>query len=391
MKDFDDIYSLLSEILEKNQFLDATLSSPLFNQEIKKAQIRFVSIKNKQMYQVSTYSGEQVFHENFSSLQCFEWIQQHLQKFKQTIVHTTAMDYHILINKKGNVTLLKKQPSKVVQNTMHNRKKTYLLNEGEPCSFLHHLGIMNEQGKVYPNKQDKFRQINRFLEMVDDILPHISHLKSLHVVDFGCGKAYLTFSLFYFLKFVKGFSVKMWGLDLKQKVIEDCQELAKSLEVEQDLHFVNQDIQKFEIENEIDLMVSLHACDVATDAALEKAVRWNAKVILSAPCCQHELLSQIVQPSLEPLLKHGILRERFASLSTDAVRSQLLEVVGYQTQIVEFIDAEHTPKNLMIRAVKKGKSELQKRVAWDVYVKFKEYLGIRPCLEEYLRDFLFIR
>ncbi len=384
-KDFNEISSLLAEIIEKKELLFVAMSSPLSPQKIQKGQIRPISIQNQLSYQVTVSIGEQVFHENHSPALCLEWIKKHLLQFKQTLLHTSTANYHLLVNKKGSITLLKQPPSKTsYKETKHNRKKNSFFTDGDKTPLFCHLGIMNEKGKVYPDKQDKFRQINRFLEMVDDILPSLSPGTSFRVVDFGCGKAYLSFVLFYFLQFLKGLSVEMWGIDRKKKVIEECQELTRKLGYEKNLHFFCGEIDDFHIEGDIDLAVSLHACDIATDVALEKSIRHKAQMILAAPCCQHELLHQITQDALQPLLKHGILKERFAALSTDAARAQLLEVCGYQTQIIEFIDPEHTPKNLLIRAIKKQKSKDQKKKAWEVYQQFKTHLHISPSLEKYL-------
>ncbi len=240
---------------------------------------------------------------------------------------------------------------------------------------------MNARGEVYNVKKDKFRQINRFLEMINDVLPHFDLATPLKVIDFGCGKAYLTFALYHFLRITKNYQVHLIGIDLKQDVIHSCQELAKTLGYQEDLCFIHEDIEHYQAQEEIDLVVSLHACDTATDAALEKAIRWQSKVILSVPCCQHELSQQIQQDLLRPLLKHGILKERFAALTTDAVRAQLLEVLGYHAQILEFIDVEHTPKNLLIRAIKKTVLDGHQRLAWQNYLKFKQLLNLSPSLE----------
>ena len=215
--------------------------------------------------------------------------------------------------------------------------------------------------------------------MIDDILPNLNPSRTIQIVDFGCGKAYLTFALYHFFKKIKGYNIRMIGLDLKQDVILFCQELAQSLGYENDLQFINCDINAYDAPSCVDIVISLHACDTATDAALEKAIRWKANV-LCVPCCQHELMNQIRQKS-NPLLKHGILKERFAALATDAARVQLLDVLGYQTQIMEFIDLEHTPKNLLIRAVKRSQTSRNQKGAWKDYLKFKNTLNINPSLE----------
>lgn len=375
MKNSQDIEELLKKLFEESSLILATLSQGV---EYSKVIIRPIDIQGKKNYQISIFVQEKVLHSNYSSENCLEWLKSHFHDFKQTFLYTTVADYHLLVGKKGNITLLTKKPTKNSQNLAHNRKKNYLLEEGKPIDFLVELGVMNANGKVLASKGDKFRQINHFLEMINDILSHLDPSKPIQMIDFGCGKAYLTFALYYFFK-IKGYKLKMIGLDLKSDVIQFCQKLACTLGYE-GLQFIHQDINQFEPNGEVDLVVSLHACDTATDAALEKAIRWQSKVILAVPCCQHELLSQIEQEALRPLLKHGILKERFAALATDAARVQLLDVLGYQTQIIEFIDIENTPKNLLIRAIKRTRST-DVRSAWEAYLNFKRILNIHPSLE----------
>lgn len=377
-----EIEKLLSDILLQEKLISATLSSPRVASDVSKIAIRPLLIKGLPSYQITENRQQQVFHRNLSKEECLNWLNQRLDEFKQIVLYTSSSDYHILFGKKGNCTLLKKAPSKAPKEQVHNRQKEYLLQEGVQIPFLIHLGVMNAEGKVFPAKKDKFRQINRFLEMIDDILPHLDPSRPLRVIDFGCGKAYLTFALYHFLKINKGYQVHLTGIDLKTDVIQYCQELAVSLGYQKDLRFILGDIDNYQTQEEVDLVVSLHACDTATDAALEKAIRWQAKVILSVPCCQHELINQIHQDMLKPLLKHGILKERFAALSTDAARGQLLEVLGYQVQILEFIDVEHTPKNLLIRAIKRGQTDGQRKSAWQAYLNFKQILNINPSLEQ---------
>lgn len=376
-----EILDLLHNIFEKNELILITLSAPRLSSHVSKIVVRPLVIKGKPRYQVTENWKQQAFHHNFTKHDCLEWLQKHLEEFNQTFCYTKSADYHILLGKKGKFTLLKKSPTKVPQPVTHNRKKAYLLQEGNPIPFLIRLGVMNGEGKIYAAKQDKFRQINRFLEMIDDVIPHFDLSRPLRIVDFGCGKAYLTFALYHFLKMTKGYHVQMVGIDLKPDVIQYCQNLSKELGYQDSLLFVQGDIDHYQSGEGVDLVVSLHACDMATDAALEKAIRWQAKVILSVPCCQHELMPQIQQELLRPLLKHGILKERFAALATDAVRAQLLEVLGYQTQILEFIDVENTPKNLLIRAIKGSQKNDHRKANWQAYLKYKETLHIDPSLE----------
>ena len=383
MNDKEEIHRLIQRTLEGDEVISITLSSPRMG-DISKAAVRPLLVKGKNVFQLSETRGAQTFHHNFSPKEMIDWLHQHLCNFKQSFFYTKEADYHLLTGKKENFTLLKKRPTKSAKLSMHNRKKEYLIEEGVAYPFLVSLGVMNREGKVYPAKQDKFRQINRFLEMVDDVLTHFPTSDPLHIIDFGCGKAYLTFALFHYLRDMKGYDVQMVGVDLKKEVIEYCRSLAEKLEIQKNLQFVEGGIKDYNSKGAIDLVVSLHACDTATDAALHRAVEWNARVILSVPCCQHELMPQIEQESLKPLLKHGILKERFAALATDAARGQLLEVVGYQVQILEFIDMEHTPKNLLIRAVRCHQTEERRKGAWESYLRFKEMLKIKPSLEHWI-------
>ena len=355
------------------------------NKGIKKVTIRPLFIKNGLNYQLTEQVGSQAIHKNFDENTCLEWLKEHLYNYKQTFLYTKTADHQILMTKKQQITLLNRPASKSTANLVHNRMKQYALEEGKPIPFMVHLGLMTEKGKINPKKSDKFRQINRFLEMIDDILVHFDKNKKIHIVDFGCGKAYLTFALHYYLKFIKKLDVFIVGLDLKVDVIKSCQDLAIQLNYTKDLLFQLGDIRTYHNQQEMDMVIALHACDIATDAAIEKAVKWKAKVILCAPCCQHELYSQVNNAMLNPLLKHGILKERFAALATDALRAQLLEVVGYQTQVLEFIDMEHTPKNLLIRAVRKTKVD-NRQVEWQTYLKMKNELHVEPSLEKFLKQ-----
>ena len=241
---------------------------------------------------------------------------------------------------------------RISRDLSHDRKKTYLLPTDQPLPFLVDLGLMTSEGKLVKGKQDKFRQINRFLEFVADVVPHLPTDRQITVVDFGCGKSYLTFAMYYFLHEQKGFDVRMIGLDLKEDVIASCSKLAKKYGYE-GLTFLVGDIASYEGMNSVDMVVSLHACDTATDYALHKAISWSASVILSVPCCQHECNQTLkAEGVLAPALKYGIIKERMAALFTDAMRANLLEQQGYQVQLLEFIDMEHTPKNILIRAVR---------------------------------------
>ena len=265
----------------------------------------------------------------------------------------------------------------------HNRQKQRVVQEGELIPFMIELGIMTKDGQVIAKEQDKFSASNRFLEMVTDVLPNLPMDREIKIVDFGCGKSYLTFALYHLLAVKLKRQISVVGLDLKEDVIAFCTDLARKLGYEK-LHFQVGDIAKYEDQSAVDMVVTLHACDTATDAALVKAIDWGASVILSVPCCQHELFRQVANEALKPLLSHGLLKERFSALATDAVRAQLLEVLGYKTQLLEFIDPEHTPKNMLIRAVRGIPTDTQRK--WDGYVAFRDTLRLSPYLERALAD-----
>lgn len=381
---------LITQIIQDTSLITASLSQ-LRKREgasYTKVTIKPVELKNKLFYQFAYYSGTKVTHENVPAEEAGALLTALLEEtFRQALFCTPEADYQVLISKKYKVSILTKSPTKTRSDIMlaHNRKKTYILEEGTPVPFLMELGIMNDEGKVFARKYDKFKQINRFLEMVEDILPHLPEGRPLTIVDFGCGKSYLTFALYHYLAIKTQRKVNIVGLDLKADVIEHCSMLAKKLNYSQ-LRFLVGDIADYDELEQVDMVVTLHACDTATDAALEKAVRWGASVILSVPCCQHELFSQVKNPVMEPLLSHGILKERFSALATDGIRAKLLDVMGYRTQLLEFIDMEHTPKNILIRAVKGSAGDKDK--LWQEYSAFRDFLSASPYLENACRDLL---
>lgn len=394
----ESLTELLRRAAETGTWTQAVLSGPKKGSgaAAEKIKIKPVRLKNGLHYQFAHYSGTKVLHENVEPERAAARAEQLLTShYKQALLQTSEADYHVLLNKKGEATILKKKATKTSVELSHNRKKRYLLEEGAPVPFLVELGVMNAQGKVLAAKYDKFRQINRFLEMIDDAAVHLPQNRTVRIVDFGCGKSYLTFALYYYLREIRGLDLYAVGLDLKEDVISHCNDLAERLGYDR-LRFLIGDISRYDETDEVDMVVTLHACDTATDAALEKAVRWDARVILSVPCCQHELFGQVRSEALSPLLKHGILKERFASLVTDAARAQLLELLGYKTQVLEFIDMEHTPKNLLIRAVKERKDDEKERTerkmgdgmaeAAAAYRAFADMLGISPYMERALAD-----
>ncbi len=350
------------EFLEKfagEPFVQAVFSGQRLAGRPSKVRIRPVELKGQICFQAETTSGTQVFHRNWRADEIVSYMEDTLKDgFSQLQIQGRAMDGSVLISKKGKMTFRTRKRSgessgEPVRIQAHNRVKKYILQEGIPVPFLVDLGVMNGKGGVIAARYDKFRQINRFLEFIEDVLPALPRDRELTILDFGCGKFYLTFAMYYYLKELKEYDVRIIGLDLKADVIETCSRLAEKYGFEK-LAFYQGDIADYEGVAAVDMVVTLHACDTATDFALEKAVEWGAQVILSVPCCQHELNRQIKNELLEPVLKYGILKERMSALITDGIRANLLEAKGYDTQILEFIDMEHTPKNLLIRGVKRG-------------------------------------
>lgn len=293
-----------------------------------------------------------------SRQEAIAYVQQQIPSaFLQAQLQSGSVRGTVLASKKGTVTVKTKHctASDAPKITLeHNRQKQYILKEGIPVPFLVDLGVMTADGKIIRLQYDKFRQINRFLELIEDILPELPRNREIRILDFGCGKSYLTFAMYYYLHELKGYPIRVTGLDLKQDVIEHCSRLAAAYGYD-NLEFLCGDIAYYDGCSHVDMVVTLHACDTATDYALAKAVGWGARVILSVPCCQHELNRQIENDLLSPVLHYGILKERMSALLTDGIRAQLLEEHGYRTQLLEFIDMEHTPKNLLIRAVFTGK------------------------------------
>ena len=362
----DELRVLLQENLN-TEFLSAVLSNPRIKDGTEKVKVRPLLKKGTLFFQVETFRNRQAFHENLTAPQACEALARQMENMKQMQLETQKNHYTVLVSKKGKVTVKKKAQTGKIRpaELSHDRKKHYILEEGTAVPFLVDLGVMIKEGKIVHARYDTFRQINRFLEFIEDILPRLERGRELTILDFGCGKSYLTFAMYYYLHELKGYDIRIIGLDLKREVIIHCNELAEKYGY-QKLKFLVGDIADYTGVDRVDMVVTLHACDTATDFALAKAVGWNAKVILSVPCCQHELNRQISNDTLAPVLGYGILKERFAAILTDGLRAQMLESAGYDTQILEFIDVEHTPKNLLIRAVKNENKTVsrQQREAW---------------------------
>lgn len=367
----------LKEYLEEQineNLIQAVLSAGRKADGPSKVKIRPVKLKDQICYQASALEGTKVFHKNYDREQMLAYLEAELSgNFGQLQCQGTLMDGVVLVSKKGKMTIKEKHHAvrENVQIQAHNRVKQYILKEGIPVPFLTDLGVMTEKGKIITSRYDKFRQINRFLEFIEDILPRLAKDREVTILDFGCGKSYLTFAMYYYLKELKGYDVNIIGLDLKTDVIEKCNGLARKYGYEK-LHFYQGDIADYEGVSAVDMV-------------LAKAVEWGAQVILSVPCCQHEVNKQIRNELLEPVLHYGILKERMSALITDAVRANLLESKGYETQILEFIDMEHTPKNLLIRAVKKGKTAQAENTAKTTRLdEMIKELNIHPTLEQLL-------
>lgn len=364
-------------------FVHMIISNPRRKGNAKKVDVRPFLDHGSRMFQFAEYRCNQVFHRNLHRDQAVEYTMELLASdYRQMELRTYDRQYTVLVSKKGKATINSRpqEPLKKV-DLSHNRKKKYILPEGEIVPFLVELGIQTPEGKIRDKKLKKFRQINRFLEYIQDVLPELPKDRPVTIVDFGCGKSYLTFAMYYFLKIQNDYPVRMIGLDLKSDVIRTCNELALQFGYTE-LTFYEGDISTFEGVEQVDLVVALHACDTATDFALEKAVRWGAKVILSVPCCQHEVNGQIDSELLRPLLKYGIIKEKMSALVTDAIRANLLEQCGYFVQILEFVELEHTPKNLLIRAVRDGKERGER----EEYEEMCREMALHTTLEELLEQ-----
>ena len=387
----------LFERFTKEQPLSAVLSGQQEKNDFLKVKVRPILSGGKILIQAEEFRGKQAFHKNLDLKEAPAYLTDLMEhSFKQAQIETEGWSGQLLVSKKGKASVkLKKKMDVEKKNTTptsdleaawknglsHNRKKRYILEEGVAVPFLVDLGVQTKEGKIVNSRYDKFRQINRFLEFIEDILPKLDKSRENVILDFGCGKSYLTFAMYHYLKELKGYPVRIIGLDLKDDVIKKCNDLARRYGYEK-LSFYTGDIASYEGVDQVDMVVTLHACDVATDYAMEKAVRWGAKVILSVPCCQHELNGQMENELLKPIFQYGIIKERTAALFTDAIRAQILESVGYRTQILEFIDMEHTPKNLLIRAVKQGTPKDNKK---ELEAIMKE-LHIEPMLYRLLNE-----
>lgn len=383
---FDQLIDELTHRFAEPSFIGATISQPrMKSEEVKRVKLKPIALKGERIIQFE-YQYERILqHKNIPLHEIKATLLPLLQQFRQIHAEWTEEIIHIQLSKKFKV-MWKSTPNPSVKKVdlSHNRKKNHLLTEDTPYPFLIRLGVQTAEGKVKSQKQDKFRQINRFVEFIDDALDFLPKDRPIRILDFGSGKSYLTFALYHYLRIEKGLDIQVTGLDLKKEVIEECQLIANDLGYD-NLEFIVGDINDYNDETAVDMVVTLHACDIATDMALARAVKWGAQVILSVPCCQHELFHQLNAPSLDILLRHGLIKERFAALATDSIRAELLSLVGYDVQLLEFIDMAHTPKNILIRAYKTGK--MPTPTAIKQYKAFTTMLGAEPYLEEELKLF----
>lgn len=364
-----NIDEIIVSSLTDNKFIYGIFTSPRIKSKYKKITVRALVIKGSNYLQLERFTDTQVFHENLNYEDAYDALLSMVNEYRNINFFTSDADYQVLVSKKGSIKIARNAPSKKLKKEEHNKEKQYMIGENQPCDFLIILGIMNKDGKVYTKKYDKFKQINKFLEIVDDSLTGKNIQDEFTIIDFGCGKAYLTFALYYYFYNIRKIKVKIRGLDLKKEVIEFCNETAEKLNYE-NLKFMYGDIRDFEYKNKVNMIVTLHACDKATDAALVKAIAWNCEIILSVPCCQHEFFNKIENENLKPMLKHGLIKERMSSLITDSLRSLFLETKGYKVQLMEFISMEHTPKNTLIRAVKTNRNTKFAEIEYEEFKKF---------------------
>ena len=384
---FEELLTTLTEQLASGTFITGTISQPRTkSDDLKRVRMKPVELQGELHIQFEYQFERIINHENVALNEVYPTLLELLERFRQVHAEFSDEKIHVQVSKKFKVMWKsEKAQSEKVVDLSHNRKKNYLLDENTPYPFLVRLGVQTSDGKVKKQKHDKFRQINRFVEFIDDSLDYLPKDRTVRILDFGSGKSYLTFALYHYLRIEKGLDIKVTGLDLKKEVIEECSLIAKDLGYD-NLEFLVGDINDYNEETSVDMVVTLHACDVATDMALARAVKWGAKVILSVPCCQHELFQQIDSPALGLMLQHGLIKERFAALATDSIRAELLSLVGYEAQLLEFIDMEHTPKNILIRAYHTGrKSTEDERTRYN---EFRDLLQAKPFLEKELGDLL---
>lgn len=376
----NEICNLINEVCSDN--IQKIVMSNKISKDNKYNKIIILQKENSKgiYYQIEKYTDKQVFHENIDAdIFLDRVIENFASNYKQLNAWSYACTYDLKVSKKGKAHLSKKKENNNINTSKsHNKEKNYILKEGMIIDPLIDLGIFTKEGKVVKSMYDKYKQINRFIEIIDDEIKK-NNYKDLTILDFGCGKSYLTFVLYYYFVEIKHIDVKMIGLDLKEDVINKCNKIAKRYGYD-NLTFELGDINGFKYNNKVDMVITLHACDTATDYALYNAIKWNAKMIFSVPCCQHELNKQIKSSELSIINEYGIIQERVAALFTDAIRANLLQVQGYKTQLLEFIDIAHSPKNILIRAVKSNISAEKKKKCMDEVENIIKEFNLSPTL-----------
>lgn len=344
------------ENIEIKSIIKGTISNPRNNSKYIKGYIRPVEIKENSMMQIELFIKTQSFAHNYNYDEFSEIINTiMLDSFFQLNIITNEYNYSFKYTKKNHLlsNKIKNKEIKTLLNVSHNKQKKYILNDGNIIPPLVDLGVMTQDGKIVPSYYDKYRQINRFLEIIDDTIKDFKE-QELNIIDFGCGKSYLTFIVYYYLVNIKKIKTNIIGLDLKADVIKKCNEIAKNYGYNS-LNFEIGDISLYKPHFRVDLIITLHACDVATDYAMYHAIKLHSKYLLSVPCCQHEINNQIKKSS-SFLASYGIVKERMSALLTDTIRAKLLEYSGYNVDILEFVDFDASPKNLLVRAKYTGNS-----------------------------------
>lgn len=377
----NELYDALCELCatQPQKIILSNPKSP--SSELKRA----VILPASDGYRLERFTEKQAFHESFTAQELPQKLCDFMtEHFRQCNAVCVGFDYELKLSKKGKLLKNRRKTDTTAQApSEHNRKKNYLLSEGIFVPALYELGVMTADGKIVAAKYDKFKQINRFIECIDDALKH-EERETLEIVDFGCGKSYLTFVLYYYLTEIRKKSVHIVGLDLKRDVIEKCEKIAEKYRCDR-LEFQCCDIKDYCPQTPPDMVVTLHACDTATDYALYNAICWQASYIFSVPCCQHELNQTAHCEDLRFMNDYGILRERMCALATDAVRAKILEANGYRTDILEFIDFENSPKNLLIRAQKLSRPNLYRQKAAETSVaEFERTFGAKLTLQKLL-------
>ena len=380
-----DVGDLVERLVGESTLTGATLSRPrtAHPDEPRRITVEPVTVRQEPRWRVRRHYERRTTDENLDGPGLVAFLREAIGgRYRQALLQEPDADWQILAGRDAP-RILQRPPTRPQAEGTHDRRKRHLLPEGEPVPFLVELGVQTPDGRVRSQRRGKFRQVNRFVELVDDVVPRLPE-GPLRIVDFGSGRAYLTFALHDLLVRRHGRQVELLGLDVKPDVVADCEALARRLDAA-GLSFEVGDIAEADLDD-VDLVVSLHACDTATDAALDRAVRGRARVILAVPCCQHELLGQLENDVLRPLLRHGTLRERFVAEVTDAARARLLELAGYDVQVVEFVALEHTAKNVLLRAVRTARPERDRARLAREYRTFADSLGIQPALERLLGD-----